>query len=358
MKVIHLSRAVGPADGGIAVAVEQLLQAQQANPHLAAQWFTPTTSPSQTLLQATQAASPDLLHVHGLWRSPTRVAARRLAQQPVIIAPHGMLDPWALAQHRRRKQLLLHLYERRTLQQAAAIQVLCTTEAEAVRELGITAPIALIPNGVQPLTPIAADQPAPWIDHVPPNAKVMLFLGRLHPKKGLQPLLKAWQNLATTAASEWWLVIVGYGDDGAIARQVQREAIARITVLGPCFDQAKAACLANASAFILPSFSEGLPMAALEAMAAGLPCLLSPACNLAIATEQGAALSVEPTAAALEAALVQFFDFSVSERAAMAQAGQALAFSHFSWTAIAEQTVALYHWILEQGDRPSFVSLV
>lgn len=358
MKVIHLSRAIGPADGGVAVAVEQLLQAQQANPQLATQWFTPATSPSQSLFQAVQVASADLLHVHGLWRSPTRVAARRLMKEPVVIAPHGMLDPWALAQHRRRKQLLLNLYERRTLQQAAAIQVLCTAEAEAVRQLGITAPIALIPNGVQPPTPIAAEQPAPWASQVPDGAKVLLFLGRLHPKKGLQPLLKAWQNLTTTAASGWWLVIVGYGDDGAIARQVQQEAIARTTVLGPCFDQAKAACLAQASAFILPSFSEGLPMAALEAMAAGLPCLLSPACNLAIASEQGAALNVEPTPTALQAALLQLFALSDRDRSTMAQTGRALALAHFSWSAIADQTFALYRWILGQGDRPSFVSLI
>ncbi|MFM9102496.1 MAG: glycosyltransferase, partial [Cyanobium sp.] len=169
---------------------------------------------------------------------------------------------------------------------------------------------------------------------------------------------------AVAAAAEragWWLALGGYGDQGALARRVAaaqaRGELQRLRLCGPVFGADKAAVLAAASAFVLPSFSEGLPMAALEAMAHGLPCLLSAACNLPEAFAAGAALPAEPNPAPLAAALEQLFALSPAERAAMAAAGRAHVAAHYSWPQVAEHTRQLYAWILGGGERPEFVDV-
>lgn len=362
MKVLHLSRARDAADGGVAMALTDLRRHQAAIPGLASEWSTPRDPGS--LSGVIQSTRPDLLHVHGLWSAPNRVAARFRARLPLVVAPHGMLDPWAFAHHRRRKQLLWWLYEQRCLQSSAALHALCPQELGSLRDLGLRAPIALIPNGVMlpPQQSVAPTAVLPWADVFEPDTSVLLFLGRFHEKKGLQPLLQAWQSVSHEAAlSGWSLALVGYGDAGALQREVcaaqARGDLDRVCVCGPVFAADKQAVLSAASAFVLPSFSEGLPMAALEAMAHRLPCLLSKACNIPEAFAAGAALAAEPDPDALVPALRQLFALSAAERSALGDAGRALVAERFSWDRLAAQTLALYRWILGGGDRPGFVEL-
>jgi poly(glycerol-phosphate) alpha-glucosyltransferase len=377
----HLSHAADASDGGIATAVAALLAAQQAA-GLSPSWLTADRFPPRqrdraliavALSSSSIAPDPalppaDLLHLHGLWRSPTRIAPRLAAAgMPLVIAPHGMLDPGALAISHRRKQLVWHLWERRALRSARCLQALCPAEAAAIRALLPQAQIAVIPNGVD--LPAAASgseraaplPPPPWAAAIPPGEPVLLFLGRFHRKKGLDPLLAAWQAVAAAAErAGWWLALVGYGDQGALGRRVAaaqaRGELQRLQVCGPVFGADKAAVLEAASAFVLPSFSEGLPMAALEAMAHGLPCLLSAACNLPETFSAGAALPAEPNPAPLAAALEQLFALSPAERAAMAAAGRTHVAAHYSWPQVAEQTRQLYAWILGGDPSPPFVS--
>ncbi len=362
---LHLSHAADAADGGIAIAVGELGAAQQAA-GLIPEWLTadrfPPRDRDRALAAAVQAAAPELLHLHGLWRSPTRIASRLArAGLPLLIAPHGMLDPGALAISRRRKQLVWRLWERRALQSARCLHALCPAEAEAIHALLPRAPIAVIPNGVQLPADVDPSLPAPpWAGVIPNGVPVLLFLGRFHPKKGLDPLLKAWQAVAAAAErSGWWLALVGYGDDGALNRRVSaaqaREELPQVFVGGPAFAAEKAAVLHGAIAFVLPSLSEGLPMAALEAMAHQLPCLLSSACNLPEAFRVGAALPAPAEPEVLAASLQQLFALSAGERAAMGRAGRALVAEHYSWPRVAEQTGQLYQWILGGGPSPSSV---
>jgi len=362
MRLLHLSRSRGSADGGVAVAIELLLAAQSGLvPSSSLHWSTPCAPGA--MAADLLAFAPDLLHVHGLWRAPNRLAARMQRKLPVVVAPHGMLDPWAIAQRPLRKALLLWVYERRCLQRAAALQALCPPEALSLRALGLTAPIALIPNGVVLPDPSALEfsalLPPCWAGAIPAGDPVLLFLGRFHHKKGIQPLLQAWQAVAADAArAGWWLAIVGYGDGGQLERQLRASPVPRAIARGPVFGASKQAVLNAASAFVLPSHSEGLPMAPLEAMAHRLPCLLSSACNLPEAFAAGAALPTEPDAVALAASLRQLFALSPGDRYAMGVAGQALVQKCFSWPIVAEQTLELYRWILGGGEPPWFVEFV
>lgn len=361
MRIAHLSRIRGPADGGISPIVQDLLAAQNQllSPPGSGDSLRWLAAPDDLAFGLRQYG-PDLVHVHGLWSVANRLIARTPAL-PAVIAPQGMLDAWALRQSRWRKRLAWRLFERGNLQRAAAVQALGPSELASIRSLGIRAPVALIPNAVSPPEPLSSSLASACPSAWPCSAKrVLLFLSRFHAKKGLDPLLKAWQSVAESARRHHWqLVLVGYGDEGALARQVAaaqaRSELADATVLGPCFGLEKQACFRAASAFILPSFSEGLPMAALEAMSHRLPCLLSHACNLPEAFTAGAALPADP--GDLTVALERLFALSDAERAAMGTAGLALVQECFSWPQVARQTLELYRWILDGGARPGFVEL-
>lgn len=363
---LHLSHASDATDGGIAIAVAELITAQQTvgldRAWLTANRFRPRQR-DRELRRAVASEAPQLVHIHGLWRSSTRIAAALSSEGfPLVVAPHGMLDAGALVISRRKKQLVWHLWERRALRSARCLHALCPAESSAIRDLLPKAPIALIPNGVSLPDQSAAARnaltPPCWAETIPAGEQVLLFLGRFHHKKGLQPLLQAWQAVAAEAArAGWWLAIVGYGDGGQLEQQLRASPVPRALACGPVFGADKQAVLAAASAFVLSSHSEGLPMAALEAMAHQLPCLLSSACNLPEAFRAGAALPAEPDPAALAASLRQLFALSPSDRAAMGAAGVALVQERFSWPVVAEQTLELYRWILGGGERPAFVEL-
>jgi glycosyltransferase involved in cell wall biosynthesis len=316
-------------------------------------------APPDKLSLELQHFSPDLLHVHGLWSVANRILARG-SWPPSVIAPQGMLDPWALNQSRCLKQAAWSLYEQGNLQRCAAVQALSLAEFQSIRAKGIRAPVAIIPNAVSlPHRDQMNQPPPPWSRG---HERVLLFFSRFHHKKGLTPLLQAWHALESAPASRGWrLVLVGYGDQGRLARSVAqaqaRGHLLRVEVHGPCFGADKQACFSAASAFVLPSFSEGLPMAALEAMAHRLPCLLSAACNLPEAFSAGAALVADADPGALAAALQHLFGLSDAERASMGSAAAQLVANSFSWTRVAEQTLALYRWILGASDRPAWVEL-
>ena len=349
------------------MAVADLVAAQR-NAGMQATWLTadryPTFQRDRGLRKSVSSIQPSLAHVHGLWRSPTRIA-NTLAKTglPLVIAPHGMLNPMALAHSRWKKFFVWHLWESRALSSARCLHALCPAEATAIKSLLPEIPIAVIPNGValpgratggEPDTPRA---PLPWQAFIPADGKILLFLGRFHSGKGITQLLHAWEAVSSEAERQgWWLALVGYGDGGALERQLQTKPVPRCMAFGPVFGSAKEAVLASARAFVLPSHFEALPMAALEAMAYGLPCLLSSACNLPKAFDHAAALRAEPNSEALAQAMGELFSLTERERTAMGDSGRALVTQNYSWPQVAAQTLDLYNWILGGGEHPPFVS--
>ena len=142
---------------------------------------------SRPLMRALADAELDVLHLHGIWNSASLAAWRwrRTTGRPLVISPHGMLDEGALSFSPAKKRLAALLYERANLRGASAIHALNRAEADSVRAFGITAPIAIIPNGV--------DLPSAGIiearDWTLTGRRTLLFLARLHPKKGVQELI-------------------------------------------------------------------------------------------------------------------------------------------------------------------------
>lgn len=304
----------------------------------------------------------DVIHTQGLWMYPSVAAYRwsRFTQKPYLITPRGMLDPWAVRNAQWKKLIAGWLYENAHLRGAACLHALCAAEAEAIRAYGLHNPICVIPNGID--SPAATPaEPPPWQATLPADAKVLFYLGRLHPKKGLPHLLSAWAaaHSANEHAAAWHLVIAGWdqgGHEADLKAQVQQLGIStRVHFVGPQFDAAKHASYRRADAFILPSFSEGLPMTVLEAWSYSLPVLMTPQCNLPEGFQADAALRISPEPERIAQGLTALFAMPDHERTAMGERGRVLVEQRFNWPHIGQQMLSVYRWVLGQGDKPDCV---
>jgi poly(glycerol-phosphate) alpha-glucosyltransferase len=310
------------------------------------------------------ASELDVLHTHGLWMYPSLAVRRwsRSSGRPYLISPHGMLDPWAVRNARWKKRVAGWVYEHAHLRGAACLHALCDAEAKAIREYGLRNPVCVIPNGIDLPDPGADEAPPAWASAIPAGAPVLLYLGRLHPKKGLSVLLEGWQLVRAEAQQGGWhLVIAGWdqgGHQAELAAQIERAGLqAQVHLVGPQFGAQKAASLQRADAFVLPSFSEGLPMTVLEAWAHRLPVLMTTACNLPEGFAAGAALEMAPEPNSIAAVLRRGFAMSDAERAAIGEHGRRLVAARFTWPQVAEQLLAVYRWVLGQGPMPDSVVL-
>jgi glycosyltransferase involved in cell wall biosynthesis len=312
------------------------------------------------LQRALAETSAELVHCHGLWSFSSLANLRwaRRTARPYMVSSHGMLDPWALAHSAWKKRLAALWYERRHLRRAACLRALCTGELESIRRYGLTNPVCVISNGLD-LPPAPSAAPPPWSASVSQGRQVLLYLGRLHPKKGLKALLSAWHQVQAKArTSDWMLAIAGWdqnGHEAQLRRMVNELELDNVAFLGPLFGESKQAAYARASAFVLPSVSEGLPMTVLEAWGQGCPVMMTPACNLPEGFASEAAVRVESQQNSLARGLMQLFEMSTAQRAAMGLRGRKLVGERFSWRTIASQMVSVYRWLLGGGSRPDCV---
>lgn len=317
-----------------------------------------------------------------------------------MVTLNGMLEPWAMAQSRWKKRIAWWLYEGRNLQDAACLQVNTEAELGSARRCGLKGPCAVIPNGVDLPAVAEGGMVAPSREEAGPE--ILAYLGRLHPKKGLRHLLKAWSSLLTGAAprhASWVLGLAGWDQGGhelelkgllqdqgvpwvdfrdgsgparwpaALAGLAERLGgerwasfagttggpEAKVLFLGPLFGKQKDDFLRASSAFILPSFSEGLPMAGLEAMAYQLPLLITPQSNLVEAYTAGAALRIEPEAGSIQNGLCQLMEMSGGERREMGARGRRLVEQRFTWPKVAAEIREVYDWILGGGPEPGCI---
>lgn len=317
---------------------------------------------SRSLVETLIDGGPDLVHLHALWMytSVATLQWKRRTGQPHIITTHGMLDPWALNHSRWKKRIAGWLYENENLREADCVQVNSEAERRAVREYGIDTPVCIIPNGVS-LPEDDRDSSPPWTEQIPEDRRVLLFLGRIHPKKGLSELISAWERLVrdgSAQASEWSLAIVGWDDGGheaRLKRQIEEAGLKNVHLLGPMFGADKEAAFHHADAFILPSHSEGLPMAVLEAWSYRLPVLMTSACNLPVGFEEGAAVEMRPAPASIADGVHTLFEQSEAERRNMGRQGRALVERQFTWEQVARQMTEVYRWVMGKGKPPSTV---
>ena len=324
---------------------------------------------SNQLVPALVAADLDILSTHGLWKYCS-VASRRWhgrTARPYIVHPHGMLEPWALQNAGLKKRIAALLYENQHLRGAACFRALCEPEAQSIRAYGMRNPICVIPNGV--------DLPTRFQDsgfgvqdselmRFAGGRKVLLYLGRLHPKKNLANLIRAWKQALNSGRSsrEGWAVAIAGWDQAGYERELKKLTSdyglsASIRFLGPLFGQNKDAAFHACDAFVLPSLSEGLPMTVLEAWAHAKPVLITPECNLPEGFVAGAALQIGTEPEEIVTGLKQLSEMSDGDRRAMGDRGRTLVATNFSWPRIGEQMRSVYDWMLGGGPTPQTVRL-
>lgn len=256
-------------------------------------------------------AAADLVHVHGLWTFPTSLAARfaRSLRKPYVITPHGMLDRWSRRRSKWKKRVWAAAFENENLRSAAALHFFNREEREEAQDVVDGLPSFVLPNGVS-LSEFASlpgrASLSKWL--VPTQGeRVLLFLGRLHPKKGFDVLLPA---LATVSRRCAFQLLVAGPDEGGYRAEVARLAAdagvtERVHFLGEVLGEDKRRLLGGADLFVLPSHQEGDSIAIKEALASGLPLLVSDKCHCPEVATSGAGLvvadSVRPMAEALEA---------------------------------------------------------
>ena len=304
---------------------------------------------------------PQLLHSHGLWthQSATVASYARRLNLPWLVSPHGMLDSWALANSHWRKRLAGLAYENVHLHGAACLHALSEAEALSIRAYGLRNPICVIPNGIDLPGPAPTTLP-PWAGELPANARVLLYLGRLHPKKGLSSLIEAWRLVQGMPQSAGWHLVIAGWDQGGYRAQLELQVAqaglkAQVHFVGPQFASDKAASLAHVNGFVLPSLSEGLPLVILEAWAYRQAVLMTPECNLPEGFHAGAAVEMAARPGSIADALVGFFALSDERRRAMGERGRQLAAERFRWPTIVGEMLAVYRWVLGGGPKPQSV---
>ena len=404
MNCTHLTQAVSTSGGGISEVVRALTVAQvQAGdsprvlsieddgeaigpwPAGSPDFLSACHFPGMIVLpdmdERLDQINPQVLHTHGIW-TYLSIGVPRWARKhncPYIVSPHGMLDSWALENSRLKKKVAAALYERRHLKRAACLHALCASEADSIRKFGLKNPIATIPNGIE--IPEGRDLSSRYSA----EKKIMLFLGRLHPKKGLENALRAWATASNSSSAggdqkNWQFVIAGWdqGDHEVKLKQLCEElglsfaevpakqflsldksssqlSAFSVIFVGPLFGEPKAQLLERANVFILPSFSEGLPMSILEAWAYELPVVMTDYCNLPEGFDSGAAIHIDTEVDGMSAGMIKMIDCSEAELKGMGANGLNLVKEKFTWPTIAAQMGELYQWVRGKASRPSFV---
>lgn len=370
-RILHVTPTMEAAAGGPPVVVERLMAGAETCGYgarvltaggpasaeavlLPSQRAALSTAGRKTIAQT--VAQADILHLHTMW-SPLNAAAARAARQqgkPYVLSPHGMLDPWSMAQKRLKKQIYLGLVEGPLIKGAA--RMLYTAEDERQLAAPVTGPH---PSAVIAL---GADRPP-----APPNTlraeflathpdfatrRRAIFLGRLHGKKRPEAALRAMTHLRQTHP-DTCLLFAGSGEAEPDLRQMTETLGLRdhVRFLGFLSGREKWQALAAAEAFVLPSQQENFAIALAEALHAGTPALLTPKVNIwREVTEAGAgiALDEDDLETSIATHLAALFDHP-DQQAAASDAARALAGRAFDWDISAQATHALYDEVLKSS---------
>jgi glycosyltransferase involved in cell wall biosynthesis len=289
-------------------------------------------------------ADRDILHGHGLYVGTNYLFGKeaRRKGKPLVYHVHGFLEPWILDRSRWKKKLAHWLFEDANFRHVKLWRALTAKEADQIRSCGVTAPIVVAPNGVTLddfLAPETKDEPVetPYIPRLVKTARRALFLGRIHPKKGLDLLLASWGAL--NGSSEGWELVIAGPDENGYLNEIKAKAgalnlLEKIRFTGPVTGRAKIALLNSADLFVLPSYSEGFSVSLLEAMACRVPVVATQSCNFPDVTARQAGWECECTGESVSRTLNEALREDDLARQQRGSNGYDLVKERYAWTAI------------------------
>lgn len=305
----------------------------------------------------------DLIHGQCIWE-PLFHQMLQVADKygiPYISTPRGTLEPWSLQQKKWKKRIARWLYQDKDLRRAACIYTTAVMEAEHIRELGFKNPICIIPNGIE-------TDGYPCRKDISMEKKQILFLSRIHPKKGIEILIDAFAGLHKDYP-DWIVTIVGNGDAvyiESLKAKVKNLGLETVVqLLPPVYGDAKIRLYQESSIFCLPSYSENFGMVIAEAMSCGLPVITTN--NTPWQVLNGASGMIESigderigwcidlTLENLAMTLKEAMSLPAESLFQLGQRGSRLISENFNYQKVAIKNRDLYKWILNGGEKPSFV---
>jgi glycosyltransferase involved in cell wall biosynthesis len=301
------------------------------------------------------ASAGHIVHTHSLWSLPATapVWAPRGAECRYVISPRGTLSACALRRSRWKKRIAWRLGQARALRAADCLHATADNEADDFRRLGLRAPIAIVPNGI--------DIPELQRSVASVRDRTVLYLGRLHPIKGIDLLLLAWARLE--ARHPLWRLVLA-GDDATapgyrrtLERQAKDLGLSRAHFVGAVHGTAKRALLFGGDAFVLPSHSENFGNVVAEALAHGVPAVASTNTPWPGLRTERCGWWIDNNAETLSACLDAVMRSSPPELAAMGARGRAWMARDFGWPSVARRMEAVYLWLLGRQARPPCVHL-
>lgn len=359
VSVPHMAHGIDPLDG---IAVDVMGTLDPADPEAAAAWGPrvhafPVVAPA-ALQRAPQMApaldrlAPDIVDVQGLWTWASRVSYAHFRRhgRPYVVTPRGMLDPWARRNSRWKKRLFGAFVETTHLRHAHCLRATAEMEAQHLRELGLAAPIAIVPNGIT----------LPDLEPRPANGRNRaLFVSRLHPKKGIDHLLHAWAALEPRFP-DWDLIIAGIDENGheeEMKRLAARLGLRRVSFPGAVHGAEKERLFRSADLFVLPTHAENFGLVVAEALAQEVPVITTRNAPWQGLVDHGAGWWIPLEQAVLEATMGEAMARPAAELHAMGARGRAWMHRDFGWDRIAEQMRDVYLWAANGGIPPETVHL-
>jgi len=356
MRVFLSVASFRPAYGGPARSVSRLAEALVAGGAEVAAWAPDGSAVGTPFLAVRDGlrclAGPledalagcgeiDIIHDNGIWLPHNHrlaVLAKRRGI-PRVVSTRGMLEPWAIAHKRWKKRVAWLLYQRGDIGSAAALHATAEAEARGLRRLGLPMPVRVVPNGVDlPPGPVGVAEHG-----------TALFLGRLHPVKGLPLLAEAWRRVSPAG---WRLRVVGPDERGHRAELEALVAAAGLSGVwsfeGELAGEAKRAALAAASLLILPTHTENFGMVVAEALAHGVPVITTQGAPWERLRDEGCGWWTGISAEGLAVALTEATRLGADELAAMGERGRRWMAREFSWETVASGVRALYDCALKR----------
>ena len=299
----------------------------------------------------TEARAAAIVHAHGLWLMPNVYPARAAAKagRPLVVSPRGMLGPSALRFSARKKRAFWLLAQGKALRSAACIHATSGLEYDDVRAFGMRNPVAVIPNGID--VPITAEKP----ERREGEPNVALYLGRIHPKKGLDQLFAAWTALAEEIP-DWRLDVVGPLDSDYARQQAARFGTERVRFVGPLYGAEKHRAYREADLFVMPTLNENFGMTVAEALAQGTPVICTKGAPWGGLPKEGCGWWIDHGAEPLAATLRHAMGLPRAERLAMGEAGRRWMAREFGWESVGRNMMAVYAWLTGAGPRPACVA--
>jgi glycosyltransferase involved in cell wall biosynthesis len=309
-------------------------------------------SPSMYSAMKSKLIYADIVHNHSLWMMsnvyPGLLVNRTNCK--LVTSPRGTLSKWALKRGSLRKCLLWSLGQRLVLYRATCFHATSDAEYQDIRRLGFKQPVAIIPNGY--------DLPS-WNSKGKTDKpkQRLLYFGRIHPIKALDRLIDAWSSIASET-NQWELQLVGPGEPRyveEIRRLIAAHCIKNIAVRGPVYGVAKSKEYYMADAYVLPSHSENFAMTVAEALAHGLPCIVSKGAPWSGLEREDCGWWVQNDRESLVLSLRAMMNRTPIELEEMGMRGRRWIERDFGWQAIASQMAEVYSWIHDKTIAPKCV---